>query len=74
MQAILDVRRADRPLRIGLTCGALEENAPNNAETVVRLRHRELDAPRRHGLILSYASNLARHLVRCGSSASRQAV
>ena len=31
VQAILDMRHTDRPLRIGLTCGALEENAPNNA-------------------------------------------
>jgi enterochelin esterase-like enzyme len=43
VQEILDMRRTERPLRIGLTCGALEENAPNNASmasALARAGHR----------------------------------
>jgi enterochelin esterase-like enzyme len=38
VSAILDARHTDHPLRIGLTCGALEENAPNNASIAAALR------------------------------------
>jgi len=38
VQEIIDTREATRPLRIGLTCGALEENAANNRDMAAALR------------------------------------
>lgn len=38
VQEILDARSTARPLRIGLTCGALEENAANNRDIAAALR------------------------------------
>lgn len=38
VQAILDARHADHPLVVGMTCGALEENAANNRDMAAALR------------------------------------
>ncbi len=38
VQEILDMRSVARPLRIGLTCGSLEENAANNRDIATALR------------------------------------
>lgn len=38
VQEILDMRSTTRPLRIGLTCGTLEENAANNRDIAAALR------------------------------------
>jgi len=38
VQEILDMRSTARPLRIGLTCGGLEENAANNRDIAAALR------------------------------------
>jgi enterochelin esterase family protein len=38
VQEVLDTREAARPLRIGLTCGGLEENAANNRDMAAALR------------------------------------
>ncbi len=38
VQEILDTREAARPLRIGMTCGGLEENAANNRDMAAALR------------------------------------
>jgi enterochelin esterase family protein len=37
VQEIIDTRETTRPLRIGLTCGALEENAANNRDMAAAL-------------------------------------
>lgn len=37
VRQILDARHADHPLRIGMTCGALEENAANNRRMAAAL-------------------------------------
>jgi enterochelin esterase family protein len=37
VRAILHARHTDHPLRVGLTCGVLEENAPNNAAMATAL-------------------------------------
>lgn len=37
VQEIMDTRKAARPLRIGITCGALEENAANNRDMAAAL-------------------------------------
>ena len=38
VQEVIDTRETDRPLRIGMTCGALEENAANNRDMAAALR------------------------------------
>ena len=38
VQQVLDMRHADHPLVVGMTCGALEENAANNRDMAVALR------------------------------------
>lgn len=38
VQEIIDTRETDRPLRIGMTCGGLEENAANNRDMAAALR------------------------------------
>jgi len=38
VEEIMDMRSVARPLRIGLTCGALEENAANNRDIAAALR------------------------------------
>ena len=38
VQEVLDAREAARPLRIGMTCGGLEENAANNRDMAAALR------------------------------------
>lgn len=38
VQEVLDTRSAARPLRVGLTCGGLEENAANNRDMAAALR------------------------------------
>lgn len=38
VQQVLDARHADHPLRVGMTCGAMEENAPNNRDMAAALR------------------------------------
>ncbi|MBT9272581.1 hypothetical protein KMZ32_00670 [Phycicoccus sp. MAQZ13P-2] len=50
VQAVLDTRHAEHPLVVGMTCGALEENAANNRDMAAALaraghdvRHREVD-------------------------------
>jgi len=43
VRAILDTRHSDHPLRVGMTCGVLEENAPNNrdmASALARAGHK----------------------------------
>lgn len=37
VQSILDARHADHPLVVGMTCGALEENAANNRDMAAAL-------------------------------------
>lgn len=37
VQEVLDTRTTERPLRIGMTCGALEENASNNRQMAAAL-------------------------------------
>ncbi len=50
VQAVLDTRHAEHRLVVGMTCGALEENAANNRDMAAALaraghdvRHREVD-------------------------------
>jgi len=38
VQSVLDTRHAEHPLHIGLSCGALEENAANNRDMAAALR------------------------------------
>ena len=38
VQAVLDMRHAEYPLTVGMTCGALEENAANNRDMAAALR------------------------------------
>jgi len=38
VQEIIDTREASRPIRIGMTCGGLEENAANNRDMAAALR------------------------------------
>lgn len=38
VQSVLDARHADHPLVVGMTCGALEENAANNQDMATALR------------------------------------
>jgi len=38
VQTVLDMRDADRPLVVGMTCGALEENVANNRDMASALR------------------------------------
>ena len=38
VQSVLDMRHADNPLVVGMTCGALEENARNNRDMASALR------------------------------------
>src|SRR6476469_1106904 len=38
VQSILDMRHADHPLVVGMTCGALEENVANNRDMAAALR------------------------------------
>jgi enterochelin esterase family protein len=38
VQSVLDMRHAERPLVIGMSCGALEENAANNRDMAAALR------------------------------------
>ncbi|PRY62872.1 enterochelin esterase family protein [Knoellia remsis] len=38
VQEVLDTRETARPLRIGMTCGALEENAANNRDMAAALQ------------------------------------
>ncbi len=38
VQAVLDMRHAEHPLTIGMSCGALEENAANNRDMAAALR------------------------------------
>lgn len=38
VQEVIDTRVATRPLRVGMTCGALEENAANNRDMAAALR------------------------------------
>jgi enterochelin esterase family protein len=38
VQGVLDTRHADHPLVVGMTCGALEENARNNRDMATALR------------------------------------
>jgi len=47
VDAVLTARHTDHPLRIGITCGALEENVANNRDMAAALR--------RVGHVVSYA-------------------
>ena len=38
VQAVLDMRHAEHPLTVGMSCGALEENAANNRDMATALR------------------------------------
>ncbi|HYN67726.1 MAG TPA: alpha/beta hydrolase-fold protein [Ornithinibacter sp.] len=38
VQAVLDMRHAEHPLAVGMSCGALEENAANNRDMAAALR------------------------------------
>ena len=38
VQSVLDMRHAEHPLTVGMTCGALEENAANNRDMAAALR------------------------------------
>ncbi|CAN7365698.1 alpha/beta hydrolase [Knoellia sp. LjRoot47] len=38
VQEIIDTRQASRPIRVGMTCGGLEENAANNRDMAAALR------------------------------------
>jgi len=38
VQSVLDMRHADHPLAVAMTCGALEENAANNRDMAAALR------------------------------------
>lgn len=38
VQSVLDMRHAEHPLVVGMTCGALEENAANNRDMAAALR------------------------------------
>ena len=38
VQSVLDMRHAEHPLTIGMTCGALEENVANNRDMAAALR------------------------------------
>lgn len=38
VQEVIDTREAVRPLRVGMTCGGLEENAANNRDMAAALR------------------------------------
>ncbi len=38
VQAVLDMRHAEHPLTVGMSCGALEENAANNRDMAAALR------------------------------------
>ena len=38
VQTVLDMRHADHPLVVGMTCGALEENVANNRDMASALR------------------------------------
>ncbi|NHA68026.1 alpha/beta hydrolase-fold protein [Phycicoccus flavus] len=38
VQSVLDARHTDHPLVVGMTCGALEENAANNRDMAAALR------------------------------------
>lgn len=38
VQSVLDMREAEHPLVVGMTCGALEENAVNNRDMAASLR------------------------------------
>jgi enterochelin esterase family protein len=38
VQGVLDMRHADHPLVVGMTCGALEENVANNRDMAAALR------------------------------------
>jgi enterochelin esterase-like enzyme len=38
VQAVLDMRHAEYPLAVGMSCGALEENAANNRDMATALR------------------------------------
>ena len=38
VQSVLDMRHAEHPLVVGMSCGALEENAANNRDMAAALR------------------------------------
>ena len=38
VQSVLDMRHAEHPLIVGMTCGALEENVANNRDMAAALR------------------------------------
>ena len=41
VQAVLDMREAEHPLVVGMTCGALEENAANNRDALASALRRD---------------------------------
>jgi enterochelin esterase-like enzyme len=38
VQTVLDMRHAEHPLTVGMSCGTLEENVPNNRDMAAALR------------------------------------
>lgn len=52
VQSVLDMRHAEHPLVVGMTCGALEENAANNRDMAAALRRAGHDVTLREVLDL----------------------